>query len=945
MANHLKNETKITKVKKLSVVVLAITLVFSWTVDVQAVFTMSNGIGLAGNVQIASHASLSQSENILHVPGDLASLQDAIYAVSDGGIIELAAGIYFAPEDGFRINDLGKGFTIRAVSGATVVLDGGGNYDILRFINSSLSHGKPVTFEGITFANGRSTTHGVAGGVSLHSAQATFINCTFRDNQGAQSSTGGGGVLVAVRSTAFFIDCTWENNTATQFGGGLAVEDYSRVYIHSSTFTNNRTNIPGHSVTAAGGGIHVGNSTLRVSETLFEGNQAGYVGGAIYAIGTWTDPVSTPQSDVIIVDSTFISNEAVRDPSVSSTLPTEGGAVHAEDQTLIKIHGSSFVKNKAHTGGGVNLYRAEVKITDSVFQGNQATGTGPANGFGGAISAVSNDTSNATTGYGGINRPSARLTVEDTLIQGQYDSVTTVAQIAGGIYATGDTNRHYGINGVSKMGTLADNRAVVTLNGVILSDLDVQEDAGVVGTGMGGGILVDIVDLTMQDSMVIDSDAIGSNYSSGGGIAVIQHSIANISDTTIAHNSAGKYGGGVYAQGVTINLTNCNLIGNIINSNYGSAIFTAPMLDRGLAVDGVVQDCMIVDNVGLPIFDDDGLNAPYNTMRYDGNQFFDDRFLNGGEASALIYSNSIANVEYRWRNTSELNDLVIVHSNGTSTPKSLVPNTALTSAPAVGALLAAPTALLLPINTSGYSMTQPRAYLGYISSGDSVTLNSQTLTSSSIGVIATNESGQHTLSVDESSYTAEVLAEIEPLVSFSVVSGDTYDTLVWSLEQGTFLDVAIDQGVTIPSSPYGSVQVPARNNRTYHLFTVTEEGGVVATVDTSTPKLDTTDSLLVLVGLNLPANYGYLTITNKGGGVLHWEAQSSDPSLIQLETTSGETEASVTLKFSVNSNGLTAGEYYGHIDIDAGESGIERVPVTIVVVDILHQVFLPFAKR
>ncbi len=93
---------------------------------------------------------------------------------------------------------------------------------------------------------------------------------------------------------------------------------------------------------------------------------------------------------------------------------------------------SQLAKNRAEVGGAVTNYRATVEIYSSIFQGNQVTSNDIAQGFGGAISAVSNDTANFTTNYGQINRPSAQLTIQDTYIQGNYDGVTTVGQTGGG---------------------------------------------------------------------------------------------------------------------------------------------------------------------------------------------------------------------------------------------------------------------------------------------------------------------------------------------------------------------------------------------------------------------------------------------------------------------------------------------------------------------------------
>ena len=122
------------------------------------------------------------TSNVLRVPADVATLQTAIQQVTNGGVIEIAAGSYASPAGGFSINNQAKTFTIRAASGATVVLDGGGTRDVLRLINNSLASGRPVTFERLTFANGRSTSEGIAGGVTLQHAQATFDHCVFQNN-------------------------------------------------------------------------------------------------------------------------------------------------------------------------------------------------------------------------------------------------------------------------------------------------------------------------------------------------------------------------------------------------------------------------------------------------------------------------------------------------------------------------------------------------------------------------------------------------------------------------------------------------------------------------------------------------------------------------------------------------------------------------------------------
>src|ERR1700704_3432980 len=127
---------------------------------------------------------------IVRVPADQASLQVALNTVPEGGIIEIAAGTYNAPSGGFTIypdlNGGTRGFTVRAASGASVVLSGGGGSEILNFTTPKL-----ITFQGLTFANGASTTQYHGGAVSLSGVQANFVSCTFQNNAAKDPITGG----------------------------------------------------------------------------------------------------------------------------------------------------------------------------------------------------------------------------------------------------------------------------------------------------------------------------------------------------------------------------------------------------------------------------------------------------------------------------------------------------------------------------------------------------------------------------------------------------------------------------------------------------------------------------------------------------------------------------------------------------------------------------------
>ena len=895
---------------------------FSMLFILVLLLSKNGGLDRAVFAEDASSSALA-SPSVIRVPEDYLTLQNAINNVPDGGIIDLRSGTYSAPAGGFLINDMQKGFTIRARQNGGAILDGGGSRNILQAINSDLSMGRPIIFQGLVFANGYSNTAGLAGGATFYNAYATFVDCTFRDNVAGLAGRGGG-TFVAISSTAFFFNCTWENNTAVTSGGGLEINENAKAYINDSQFIGNRTNPPGHSLTSAGGAIHVGNSTLRVSNTRFENNQAGYVGGAIYIVGTWTAPYTTPRSDVIIANCTFINNQAIPDPSVSMPYPTEAGAIHAENQTTARIYNSRFITNSAMIGGGVNNYRALVYIYNSVFQGNRATGTSMG-GFGAAIAANSNDVSSDP-----VNYRSAYLEVRDSLIQGRYGGVTIVSQDSGGIGIGGDYNRTYGANGVSQMGTVADNRAVAIISNVIFTDLDVQKPSG----GVGGALVASLTALSMQDSLIINSDAIGTDNSSGGGMAILDQTQANVSDSTFGHNTTQRYGGAIFAQGSELNMLNCNLIENSNSTQYGSAIFAAQDDGRNHPATGVVQGSVISNNNGLPIYDDDRTNGPINDAHYNNNQFFD-----AGGTGAIIYSDSISG--FSSKTVAQLNSLVVSRANGTSTDKAQVNNIALSTAPNVGKILAAPLQILSTA-ANGDSAPPTLAYLGYAWSGGSATLDGQAV-SGNAGV-STAGTGSHTLSVGGTNFTADISQAPTPAATFTA-SGASPVTLNWSVTAGTFLDVAIDHGVTITSSSNGSVQVSPPVYTDYWLYVITQEGGIVKSVNSGVPILNVPSSINIIAGKNIVVNKGYFTIKNDGTSTLQWTATSQTPSLITMDTPDGQTTILGTIAFTLNVDSLSPGDYVGTINVDAGVGGTALVTVNVKLVDILYKNYLSIIFR
>lgn len=763
------------------------------------------------------------AQTVIRVPVDTPNLDSALGQVSNGGVIELAAGSYQSPSGGFVISNPNMSFTIRAAAGATVTLSGGGSTLVLRIINSSVDHQSNISFQDLIFANGRSAHDGAAGGVTLEKASATFERCTFRDNNSAAPTTGGGGTAVFIDSVAHFVDCVWRDNVATNEGAGLRVGEGSAAYVHRGRFINNRTNLSFHRPSATGGGIHVTDSVLWLSNSRLEGNQAGYAGGGLYVLGTWQQPYTVPRAEAVVVNCTFEDNESKSHSTVSFVPPTEGGAVNIEDQARVTILNSRFVTNSSELGGCMSVYRADVAIADSVFMGNRAVGVGSQNGFGGTFKISASDLLSDQ-----VNFPTADVTLVDSYVQCAYPTPGPVAQVAGGLFAAGDICRKYGAGGCQLMGSTADNRSHVTIDNVIFADCDVDQ-GGVPSQGLAGGVSVSLTDLDLTDSLVIAGDATGTTGSAGA-LRVVFESDAQVDRTTFAGNSAPLYGGAIYAAGTTVNINDCQIFDNEVSpgesepevSSFGAAIFSAPVenafgdSNRDLPVTGTLSNSMVSRNTGMPLFEDDRNPQPINAVRYLDNDFYNTTF------GSRVYRHGTA----QSHTPSGLNSLVITHSGVDKGAG----NSWLSSEPELGALLAVPTRILMQ-TAVGDPESTTSAYLGYAWHGGNATLDGVPQ-GGGFGWGPTTV-GTHNLWVQGNQFQATVGVGPTPAVNFTASPAETTPgqpvTLSWSLVSGTFVGVEIDHGLNPSSVPSGQLVVTPSVTTTYSMHMVTQEGGVTAT--------------------------------------------------------------------------------------------------------------------
>lgn len=663
---------------------------------------------------------------------DSAALQQAINSAPDGSVIELAPGNYTPPSGGFTLYNSTGALTIRAAAGAAVALNGGGATDLFRFTNSQ----KPITFQGIHFNNGVSNTNFIGGGLTIDHAEVIFVGCNFQNNAANGSITGGAGAWINA-SKVLFQSCNFTGNTSPNYGAAFSALD-SEVFINGSRFSNNRANLANHNMNSAGGAINANGTLLRIANCKFEGNQAGLAGGAIYAYGPYRGPLSTPVTRLIVANSTFIGNMAVRGPGGPAQSPAIGGAVFAEDQTTAQFFNCRFTSNSARLGGAVASYRATVEVVGSVFRDNQATGTAADESIGGAIVSLSADNVDGSTNGGKINRPSSQLTVRDTLIQGT-PGVNSAGR-GGGIFASGDLAAAYGIPPFAQDGSIESNRATVSLTRVAFVNLTANGD-NAIGSGLGGAFQGDFAALTADNVIVENCNA--TNY--GGGFRFGQNCLVTITNTTVAQVTAAFAGAGLTMFSGSLNLANCNFVQNSLTiGTIGTAITTGPQPANGripaLDVTGLVTNCVFSNNGPGPVLYDSEpyRTGPFNRVRYSSNQIF--------SPPSDAYHNDL----FGSHTVAQLNALTITRVDGSSDQKAPSPNFAPTTAPSVGAILLLPRTVL---TSGGPDEAVPVApSLVYASNGVGGVRVDGAAQRSNSGVIDNAGGGAHSLMVGNSSF-------------------------------------------------------------------------------------------------------------------------------------------------------------------------------------------------
>jgi predicted outer membrane repeat protein len=307
-----------------------------------------------------------QSDSVMSsyaVPGDFASIQEALDYCVSGEEIVVAPGTYFA-----AINFLGKAVTLRSSDGPeATIIDGNGAFHVVQCVSGE---GPNTVLEGFTITGGNADgpfpDDGGGGMLNANGSSPTVVYCIFAGN----SADFGGGMHNDVGSGPTVISCAFSGNLASIGEGGGVYNSDGSPTLTNCTFDGNSAVLGGGifayggeltgcaimgNTAFLGGGLYNYDGHLELAACLFSANEADLDGGGLYNTG----------GDPALTGCTFSNNHAVAD----------GGGLYnvAADAVLID---TSFTGNTADEGGGVYNLAGDPTLINCVFDDNATYGAG-----------------------------------------------------------------------------------------------------------------------------------------------------------------------------------------------------------------------------------------------------------------------------------------------------------------------------------------------------------------------------------------------------------------------------------------------------------------------------------------------------------------------------------------------------------------------------------------
>jgi len=450
----------------------------------------------------------STSATTIDVPGDFATIGEAITSAVSGDTVLVHPGTYTGP-DNRGLDFEGKSVVLLAAGGADdTVID---CEDADRGVHFHTGEDPTAQLVGFTIRNGHAER---GGAVYCESAAPSIEDCVFESNVADEA----GGGLACADAEPVVTDCQfiWNAVTTSGFGfggGGMHCLSCSPSITGCEFAENGAT---------SGGGLYcIYSSAPNVTDCVFKENLASlYHGGGMFCYAT---------SDPVVTDCMFVLNDAERN------------------------------------GGGIYCEHSSPRLTGCMFQGNEVLD--PLNNFGGgAVSLVESapeiedcdfDGNYAFRGGGVCCRDGSCPSILDCRF------IANTATAGAGIYCVEDSRPL--VHGVFfESGVATSGGAIYADNGdpTVAGCVFVGNEATGTGTSHGGGA----VHLFHASSTISDCAFVENLAWRGGAIHLRETASASLLNSTLSGNS-GIEGSGVYCRTSSVTVGN-----SIISFGVGASI-------------------------------------------------------------------------------------------------------------------------------------------------------------------------------------------------------------------------------------------------------------------------------------------------------------------------------------------------------------------------------------
>ena len=426
-----------------------------------------------------------------------------------------------------------------------------------------------TTIPNIGYANfiGNNATNGGA----LLATSVTINKSNFTNNR----ATAEGGAINA--TTVTVNNGNFTSNIAGTSGGAILG---STVTINNGNFTSNRVT----GTTGDGGALYISGSNSKVSNSIFDDNDATNMGGAIYWSG----------ASGVLKYSNFTNNNATN----------MGGAIYWSGVSG-NISRSNFNKSRSTYGGAIYIIGASTNITYSNFTDNTADISG------GAIYSLCNDihidysifNDNVAKGIGSsVGGGAIYARGLNTRITSNFTNNNATGGSGGAIYTgSGERADERDNPPYITYSNFTSNHAAEEGGAIFAGFIDSQTYSCIFinnSASRGGGISMVCDDQLLKDSLFINNTA----QTKGGSVYFQKITFSEIRNTTFINSSA-LDGGAFYSKGgsgATVDISNCTFINNTAVYNGGAVYYVvdADKYDSGKSLTRIYRDYNNFDGEG-----------------------------------------------------------------------------------------------------------------------------------------------------------------------------------------------------------------------------------------------------------------------------------------------------------------------------------------------------------